>query len=303
MNTERTYTSAQKRYVKYCNIHGLDPFAANEQTLLWYIAYLYNDGVKNSRSISVYLSAVRALYVDRGMPAPPHRSPRIILALRGVDRSSPPPLQKMPITYDVLLRMSCLVPNQYQDQMMWSAMLVAFFGCLRADEITINLALPEPDKIVKVQDVKWYSSPEVNYLSLTLKRTKTLLHGIQVVIGCSGTKVCAYCSLKQYLQLRYALNVAPYNPALFVDKCGMVLSRQQFNAHTKHMVQIMGLDPGQYSGHSYRSGAATTAGGKNFKDWETKLLGHWKSDAYKLYIRQDDVHLASFAARLASNSK
>ena len=60
-----------------------------------------------------------------------------------------------------------------------------------------------------------------------------------------------------------------------------------------------GLDASKYSGHSFRSGAATTALDAGISDATIQMLGRWRSDAYKRYIKTPKEHLATFSAQLA----
>jgi len=43
--------------------------------------------------------------------------------------------------------------------------------------------------------------------------------------------------------------------------------------------------PGNYSGHSFRRGAATSARAADLRAEDIQLLGRWKSEAYKRYIQ------------------
>ena len=61
-NTKRTYSSAQKRFIKFCVMYDLDPLPASEDTVLYYISFLFRDGLKGS-SIRVYLSGLRNLHI------------------------------------------------------------------------------------------------------------------------------------------------------------------------------------------------------------------------------------------------
>lgn len=46
-----------------------------------------------------------------------------------------------------------------------------------------------------------------------------------------------------------------------------------------------GIDAGSYSGHSFRISAVTAAAQVGIPACTIRMLGHWKSDAYQLYVR------------------
>ena len=70
---------------------------------------------------------------------------------------------------------------------------------------------------------------------------------------------------------------------MFQDKSPV--SRQFFNQQLKTSLNFSGFDVKRYKGHSIRIGAATWAKSKGISDDKIQLLGRWKSDAYKKYIR------------------
>ena len=53
---------------------------------------------------------------------------------------------------------------------------------------------------------------------------------------------------------------------------------------------MAGIDFVPYSGHSFRSGAATTAAKQGISDATIKMLGRWKSSAYQLRETVQVVH-------------
>jgi hypothetical protein len=48
----------------------------------------------------------------------------------------------------------------------------------------------------------------------------------------------------------------------------------------KFILQLCSYDPTLYNGHSFRSGAATSAGKALVEDHMIKILGRWSSDSY-----------------------
>ena len=55
--------------------------------------------------------------------------------------------------------------------------------------------------------------------------------------------------------------------------------------------------PGHYSGHSFRRATATTARLAGLSEDEIKLLGRWKSDSYRLYIKTHPAYILAASRR------
>ncbi|KAJ3742025.1 hypothetical protein DFH05DRAFT_1384208, partial [Lentinula detonsa] len=49
-------------------------------------------------------------------------------------------------------------------------------------------------------------------------------------------------------------------------------------------LQSAGYEQSKFSGHSFRHGAATSAFAPSCSEYESQLLGCWRSNAFKLYI-------------------
>ena len=79
-NKKRTYSSAQSRFIKFCDMYKQVVMPVTEDTLLLYVSYLFEEGLVGS-SIRVYLSAVRSLHVFAGKPYPTDIN-RLKLALK-----------------------------------------------------------------------------------------------------------------------------------------------------------------------------------------------------------------------------
>ena len=87
---------------------------------------------------------------------------------------------------------------------------------------------------------------------------------------------------------------------LFKFSDGHYLTRQRLvDALRKALVQS-GVDDSKYSGHSFRSGTATTAASKGFEDCIIKTLGRWCSLAYLDYVKLPRTRLADYSRLLVS---
>ena len=82
---------------------------------------------------------------------------------------------------------------------------------------------------------------------------------------------------------------------------GQYLTRQLFGTQLDKILQEAGMNAKLYNTHSFRIGAATSAREAGISDVNIQMLGHWKSDAYKLYIRTPAPYLARFSSQLAGH--
>ena len=87
---------------------------------------------------------------------------------------------------------------------------------------------------------------------------------------------------------------------LFVMEDGQYLTRELFGAQLNTILQEAGLNAKDYNTHSFRIGAATSARKAGISDASIQMLGRWKSDAYKVYIRIPREELTKFSSQLAA---
>jgi len=299
-NTKRTYTSAQTRFLNFCELYNLTSMPCTEDTLILYISYLFEEGLTAS-TIRVYLSAVRSMHVFAGVLYPTEML-RVRLALKGAVRQTPQPVRKLPITIDILRKLINNTKHRFDRLLLNAVMTLAFFGCLRLSEFCIPDRTTFSSKLhVCVSDITLDSKSKT--LSLFLRRSKTDVDnkGVLIYIGCSKEpSCCAYCAMCAYLKFRNTLQPFDDDSPLFIVPGGNVLAKTYMISTTRLLLCMSGYNPALYSGHSFRAGAATTAGDSGFRDWELKMLGRWTSSAYNIYLRNPKVTV-SFASRLVSS--
>ena len=173
---------------------------------------------------------------------------------------------------------------------MWKALFcLAFFAGLRGGEY-VGQSQATATQVNQVQ----FGPAPVQIMHYTVIRSKTTTHPYTIPLGCSHAKVCPLCSMVEYFNVRYRQSQFDANSSLFVFSNGSAVTKHHLNSVIKMLARALGLEPADYSAHSIRSGAATTAAQCGFSDWEIMRVGGWRSDAYKVYIRNLDSHVAGF---------
>jgi hypothetical protein len=196
--THKTYSSAQRKFIEFCNTYGYQAIPASDYTLTQYIASLHSQGLKGS-SIRVYIAAIRSLHVLQGHPVPVY-SERLLLALKGAQKLSSPPDRKAPITFNILCKMFPLLEGRHDELLLKTVMAMAFFGCFRAGELCLpDTTHFDPSLHLTFSDLHF--DTEQAQLQLHLKQSKTdrVNSGVEVRIGCSGHAICAYCLMLSYV--------------------------------------------------------------------------------------------------------
>ena len=178
-NSTRTYDSASRRFLWFCDIAGLSPLPLTERTLCLYVASLSQDRIQPS-SICTYLSSLR--HLKSQLVSQIHtRFPRLSYVLRGIKRQNPSnPDNRLPITPDILQSLWqqwAVPPVSYDARLLWAAACLAFFGFFRTDEFTTNSQHTIPEGIIAATDVTRATDYPPAFVRVRLMRSKTDPYG------------------------------------------------------------------------------------------------------------------------------
>ena len=137
-STQRTYNSAQSRYVSFCSSFNLSPLPLTQSGLCKFVAFLATEGVAH-KSIKGYLSALRHWHISSCGSDPNINSlPTLAYVLQGVKRvqttsGSNKPRVRLPITSAVMRLLKGAWERQHQGpsfnhKMLWAVACTCFFG-------------------------------------------------------------------------------------------------------------------------------------------------------------------------------
>ena len=295
----RAYSSAQKRYLAFCDTYNLPPLPVSEQLVCLFSAFLAHQGLR-AQTISTYLSGVRHLQVSAGLKAPNRADwPRFQYVLKGIMRSQTSGARRrLPITPFIMRKLQGVwdgsSANPYVGRLLWAACCLGFFGFMRSGEFTCQSADGEPPIPVSAVSVDSHSAPTMVRVFLQKAKTDPFGNGVCIFLGRSGSSLCPVSAILNYLAVR-PQGAGP----LLIWEDGTPLLREQFVHHVKRALNTAGIDESCYSGHSFRIGAATAAAMAGVPAETIKMLGRWESDAYRLYVRTPRETLAAISSLIA----
>ena len=183
--------------------------------------------------------------------------------------------------------------SDYSQAMLWAACCLDFFGVLRAGEFTVNEPF-DPAIHLTPQDLQLDSTSKPTCLRVQIKASKTdpFHQGCFIYLDRGHTSICPIASLMAYLHRR-----SPAPGPLFLQENGQPLTRTQLSNFFQSNLSAVGIT-GTYSGHSFHTGAATTATQQGLLDHLIKTMGRWSSDAYLPYVRTPVQSILNISGQL-----
>ena len=275
-----------------CTSQHVPPIS--EDVLIYFVAHSFTVLKLKHTTIKLYLCGIRHNYLKKGYSNPLETSigeflPRLTLILNSVKRiQGVQGIRRLPITFTIL-HQTCLklrkgVFDKYIDCLIETACIVAFFAFLRCGEFTVmNTEKFDPVTNLCLSDIIF----NFDHAILRLKQSKTdpFRKGIDIKLFKTDNIICPLTALRKFLEVRKFKFGIKSSAPLYLTNKNEALTRQFFIDKLKIVLELCGFDPKLYNGHSFRSGAATSAGKANVEDHMIKVLGRWRSDSYCRYIK------------------
>lgn len=293
--TRKSYQSATKGYVMSCAILGKSPFPATLETLLAWVAEMGERRIL-PKTIKLYLMGVRSFQVDMGTrkELDIFHHPTLERVIQGIRRlrGEPDVKERLPITRPILLNILATFNTRTQTGATFhAAFCLAFAGFLRMGEFTWSAADQHEDFSQWHMTRKSITLEEDRiYVQLPASKTDPFRQGVKLTIAAARDEACALKSLRRLLSDFPTSSQAP----LFDTEKGF--TRQYATNILRNTLSRLGYR-GNYSGHSFRRGAATSASESGLSENEIMALGRWKSDSFKLYIQTNPERIVEASRR------
>nr|QBH67483.1 hypothetical protein UE_1417 [Ustilago esculenta] len=270
------------------------PFPATEPQLIEWVAYQHTKG-KSYSTVRRDLAVLKSWHVDIGAPTSAFDSERLARVVRGFKRvaGDPLPIAKLPITLPLLRKLVRALPSictSPHDRRMFRAAFCLAFACfLRAGELTWGTE--ELSGQLTVGSVSFATDRSHATITLPASKTDPFRRGAKLTAPAVRTSTCAVSALEVICAGR------PTGAPLFTLEGGLPFSREVFMRTLRQCLRACDISPADYSGHSFRRGAATWAAANGVDDNIIRGLGRWKSDCFRRYIDKSASDRAATTAR------
>lgn len=280
-----TYRRAWKLYRNFLFSTVGNPssdFPIPPATLALFIAHLYQQNYASS-TVNTYVSALGYSHRLAGV-SDPTKVFFILEMLKGYGKVDPRFDMRMPLSIPILTKIfqQCpsILDSHYVSTMFKAMCAMAFYAFLRIGEITVTKQSPavlQLRQLEKLSNVRGDTEAiKVTFYSFKHHYNEPPLS----VVLTRQPVVCPVDTLLVYLQFR-GCRPGP----IFQHLDGSPVTRSEFCDWLARAIKSCGLNPDRYKGHSFRIGAASHAAECGYSETQIRLLGRWKSDAFKKYIR------------------
>lgn len=305
-STRKCMDSVVRCYITYCRSMRIRAFPVTYPSIgLYLVQYCHKFGhtTRSIPGIISHLKRANRSYSDEWLDAASEASlDDLVKGLRKFDKSSP--RRKHPMTHKVISDIQRVVNMQTLEGYQHITMSrIAHDALLRGCELVK----------LKIGDLVW--SAEMSAVRMTIHTSKANKDGPTEYVSLRDYgPQSAVAFLREYVRImgfaaRGKRSSQPLWPVVSPDghvNWGQATTKSSFVSLARKYLAQAGYAQQMYSGHSYRSGGATDLWASHRARGRTiQLHGRWKSDAYRLYIRdnpQDTVEEVTHALAFFSQA-
>ena len=283
--TKKAYASYLQAYLSFCKTANLPALPASEVNIGRYIAFLYRS--KSANSIPQYLTVIRLLHLEFGLPNPLQDNHHISSLIKGTKRLKGESLYKLTLTVGDLLAMKKYMSlNTPADAQLWSIILTCFYGLLRISNVTAPYASSwDPAKVIKRKDIIIKDSGCIISIrwSKTIQFKERLFHA---ALPRLDTPLCPRDALLHFLQIAGPIPAdAPAWSYMTPSNTLNVPTPASIRPRLQSLVVAIGLPPAHYNTHSLRRSGASHLLTSGVPLETIKVLGDWRSDSVFKYLK------------------
>jgi hypothetical protein len=252
-----------------------------------------NTSVKAS-TIKSYLCALRKIKFLLGFKQNDSDKGLEKILLRGIENIEnnfqKPEKPVIPVSLEILENirkgLNMAVVSSCSKKSLWALSLTAFWGLIRLGEILPSVA----KKFDKTTTLLWkdveLSSDKV-ILHIKSPKTRSKQSKTVVLYKLSESLFCPVFHLSKLKNEQIKRNLWKETLPVFLRSSGKSLTKISFIEGINAALQICGIKNCKLQGKSFRSGIPSLIGvyGNNSAEKSLKILGRWKGQSYRCYVR------------------
>jgi len=283
INTVRAYKSDFNDFGLFCAKNGFKSLPTDPKVVSLYLTYLSTKAIKIStlkrRLVSIgVIHKLKGHYLDT-------KHPVIIENIMGIKRRKGSIQNgKKPILISYLKKIIDVIDEQKKEEIKKlrdrSIILIGFSGGFRRNEI-VSLDYDDLDFVTEG-------------LKITVKKSKTDQFGKGSIKGLPYFDNQQYCPV---VSMKNWINISKIDSGSIFRRFskGSILSKNRLTDQTvalliKEYLNLAGIDSKNYSGHSLRSGFATSAAESGAEERSIMAMtGHKSTEMVRRYIKEANI--------------
>ena len=314
-NTHESYKTAIN-HIRRCEEETLVDMSLpfDEKKTLEFLGWMEARGLK-SRSMSTYISGVRAYHIASGYKDPFMRDPMVKLILKGQDNWDKIQAKlegkngKLPITKNMmkLMKQNLIKVNWpiCEKRLFWAIATVAWSGSFRIHELCSRKA-----KEFDEQTTLLWGDLTLGELKLGRKSVKSIgIHvkspkidrigaGDNIEVFQLDNFLCPIAALARYGE-ETKLEQEPGMPVFRLESVVCMTGVEVNKREAVLTSDVSDLVPGGVvTCHSWRSGVPSEMARAGMDPEFIQAVGRWKSDAYKTYVKLPFTRRAEMARNM-----
>ena len=298
-NTRRAYLSDWEDFQEWCQDHSVSPCPAAPQTVALYVTDRAR--TRKPSTLGRRLAAISQYHAAAGQLSPT-ASIEVRSVISGIRRKKGMArARKKPLLAADLTRAVLTLPDTLLGLRNRALLLIGFAGALRRSEL-VALCWEQIEK------AGWQSVEEINPqvrggLKITIARSKTDQMGEGRTIGIPFGENPATCPVRALEAWREASGLSGGLVFRVVGRAAKVmdetLSDRAVARLVKQVAKAAGLNPQDFSGHSLRSGLATSAAAAGASERSImEQTGHRDLKTARTYIRDGSLFRDNAAGKI-----
>ena len=288
-----------RTYFLFCAYYNFNPVPCELDVLCLYAQFL-SRSFKSVDSIKNYIYGVKTLHLFLDLPFTHLDSFYFKLFVKGLKRSNPHTVKAaLPITPEILFKIREIINFENDNHVTyWCLFLFAFYLMCRKSNLVGTVE--NADKCLKRGDI----SVHKRFLQVKFHWSKTIQYGERCLeIPILAKSESPLCAVSAYTEMCSRFPAPTTSPAFVISVNNKIkqVSYNMLQTFLKGLIASIGLNPSDYSSHSFRRGGATWAFKCGVPSELIQLQGDWKSDAYKLYLKYGFSEKLMISKNMISN--